>query len=611
MLLGDLSLSLALVFALASAIFFLRGARGDEKLLNIGRKTYYAFFFFSFLASATLIYLFLAHRFQVEYVYDHSSLTEPFYYLISAFWAGQEGSLLLWLFLGSLLGIFVMSRRRRPTPAPNDSGIYEGYVMFFYVLIQIFFLAVLLKKSPFSLLPEAPADGKGLNPLLKDFWMVIHPPVIFVGYAALAAPFVHALAALVKNGYEGWTRFALPWAGFSCLSLGAGIFIGAYWAYKVLGWGGYWGWDPVENVSLVPWLLSIALIHGLILEKTQGVLRRTNLLLAILPFLLVIYATFLVRSGVLGEFSVHSFADLGLSAYLLTFLIFFAVLGLGLYLIRLSRIPRTETSKSILSGEFVVITSIVFLSFSALLILLGTSSPLITSIFGPASNVGTPYYVRTQIPLTILVLLLLGVVPFLSRRGLSLREFAESIRTPLVIAVLLTVLAFIFNVRSPVYLLCIFAGLLTFVGNSFALVKRSKGGLRFVGGFLTHVGVGIMLVGIVTSSGHDRSERINLSRNETGEAFGYRFTYLGMESSSLGEDGVLRIEVEKGEGRFVARPKYYFSEYNQGTMRTPHIKVNLLYDLYLTPLQHSQGEDKEGNLFQIRKGKTIEKRGHP
>ena len=224
-----------------------------------------------------------------------------------------------------------MSGRRRSTLYTKESGIREGHIMFFYLLVQIFLLVLLLKKSPFALLPDVPPDGRGLNPLLKDFWMVIHPPVVFVGYAALAVPFAYALAALTANKYEDWVRLTLPWAGFSCLSLGAGIFIGAYWAYKVLGWGGYWGWDPVENASLVPWILSVAMIHGLILERTKRIFRRTNLLLAILCFLLVVYATFLVRSGVLGDFSVHSFADLGITGYLLIFMVFFLFLLWALF----------------------------------------------------------------------------------------------------------------------------------------------------------------------------------------------------------------------------------------------------------------------------------------
>ncbi len=610
MLFGNLSLLLALVFALFSAVVFLRSAKGDEKLLNLGRNTYYAFLFFTFAASTYLMHLFLDHRFGVEYVYNYSSSAEPFFYLVSGFWAGQEGSFLLWLFFGSLLGVFLMSGRWKSTLYAEESGTREGHVMFFYLLVQIFLLVLLLKKSPFSLLPEVPLDGRGLNPLLKDFWMVIHPPVVFVGYAALAVPFAYALSALSANKYEDWVKLALPWAGFSCLTLGAGIFIGAYWAYKVLGWGGYWGWDPVENASLVPWILSVALIHGLILERSRRLLRRTNLLLAILCFLLVVYATFLVRSGVLGDFSVHSFADLGITGYLLIFMIFFLFLSFGLYLVRLSHIPRIKTSEKILTSEFALFIGIIFFSLSALLILLGTSSPLISRIFGPPSNVSIPYYVRTQLPLAILVCLALGSAPFLRWKASGLGEFMKNIRLSLLIAIVLTALAFIFNVRSPIYLICIFGGLLAFASNLLVLAQRGKGGLKFVGGFLTHVGAGMLVVGIVTSSGYGKSEKINLRKYETGEALGYQFTYLGADTSASGESDALKIKVEKGNRNFVARPRFYFSEYSQGIMRTPHIEINLLYDLYLSPLEHGQGEDADKNLFQVRKGETVTKQDY-
>jgi len=610
MLLGNLSLSLALIFALLSAACFLRSARGDEKLLNLGRKTYYAFLFFSFLASAYLMYLFLAHRFEVAYVYGYSSSAEPFFYLVSGFWAGQEGSFLLWLFLGSLLGVFLMSGKGRRAPDAKESGIHEGHVMFFYLLVQVFLLALLLKQSPFALLPEVPPDGRGLNPLLRDFWMVIHPPVVFIGYAALAIPFAYAMSALTANQYKSWVRLTLPWAGFSCLTLGAGIFIGAYWAYKVLGWGGYWGWDPVENASLVPWLLSVAMIHGLILERSRRIFRRTNLLLAILCFLLVVYATFLVRSGVLGDFSVHSFADLGITGYLLIFMLFFLLLSTGLYLARLPGIPRTKTGERILTAEFALFIGIILFSLSALLILLGISSPIISRLFGPASNVSIPYYVRTQLPLAILVCLGLGAVPFLRWKGSGPGEFFRNIWPALVAAVILTILAFVFGVRSPVHLICVMMALLALASNLMVLVRRSTGGWKLIGGFLTHVGAGMLIVGIVTSSGYDRSEKLNLPQGETEEAFGYRFTYLGLESGSRSDRDALKIRVGKGKNSFLAKPKFYYSEYNQGIMRTPHIKINLLYDLYLSPLEHSQGEESQGGLFSLGRGETAERNGY-
>jgi cytochrome c-type biogenesis protein CcmF len=597
---GNLFLGFALLSALSSALFFLLGAKGNEKLLEVGRKIYYLFFFLVFLASAYLMFLFLTHNFKVEYVHNYSSSDLPWYYLVSGFWAGQEGSFLLWLFLGSFLGIFIVSGK-----GGKKTDIYRGYTMFFYLLVQISLLVLLLKKSPFSLLPASPLEGRGLNPMLQDFWMVIHPPVVFIGYAATAVPFAYALSALVKNKYEGWTKFVLPWVGFSCFSLGAGIFLGSYWAYKVLGWGGYWGWDPVENASLIPWLCSIALMHGLLLEKTKGCMRKTNFLLAILSFLLILYGTFLVRSGVLGEFSVHSFTDLGISAYLMWFMIFFLLFSLGLFIFRLPNIQHIQITKNILSSEFSMSVGIIFLCVSALLVLLGTSSPLITSIFGKASNVEMTFYLRTQLPLALIVALVLGVVPFLSWKGLSWNELIKMIWVPLSLAFLLTILSFILKVRFPSYLVLMFVALLAFLSNLLVFFKRSKKGAKFAGGYLTHLGVGLLLVGIITSTGYSRSIKLTLPLNETKEAFGYKFTYMGIDSTSIDGKDALEVKVEKGNKNFMARPKFYYSEFTHGMLRHPHIKTNLLDDLYLAPLKFShQGESEQESLFTLHKGET-------
>jgi len=599
-LLGNLCLILAFLSALFSAFFFFIGARDKEKFLDAGRNIYYGFFLFTFLACITLFYLFLSHHFEVEYVYGYSSSDLPLFYLISSFWAGQEGTFLLWLFFGAILGLFLIRK----------SGIYQGYVMAFYLVAQIFLLVLLLKRSPFSLLPEFPTEGKGLNPLLQDFWMVIHPPIVFIGYATLAIPFCYALAALVKNKYEEWMRFAFPWAIFSCLSLGAGIFIGGYWAYKVLGWGGYWGWDPVENASLVPWLLSIALVHGLLMERIKGSMRRTNFLLAILCFLTVIYATFLTRSGILGDFSVHSFADLGINTYLMLFMLSFTFFSFGLFTFRLSGIKHVEATKNLLSAEFSIFLAIIFLSLSALLILLGTSAPLITKLFGQASNVSTDYYINTQLPLGIIIALVLGIAPWLSWKGLEWRDFKKVILMPLVISISLTILTFLLRVRTPVYLILMLVSFLVLAGNLMVLLKKSKGGLKFLGGYLTHLGVGLLLIGIITSSGYSRSIKINLSENQPQDAFNYKFTYLGIEGDSLSQHSALKVKVERGDKSFIARPKLYFSQYNQAYMRTPDIKINWLYDLYLAPLEHQTAEESGKNLFTIKKGETKEVSGY-
>jgi len=594
MLLGNLSLTLSLITAIFSAILFLAGREGERRFLEAGRKTYYVFFFSTLVASAYLLYLFLSHHFEVEYVYAYSSSDLPLFYLISSFWAGQEGTFLLWLFLGSFLGLFIMRK----------SGTYEGYTMTFFLLVQVFLLTLLLKQNPFSVLPHFPEEGRGLNPLLQDFWMVIHPPVIFLGYAALGVPFSFALAALAKNEYGKWIKFAFPWVVFSCLSLGAGIFIGGYWSYKVLGWGGYWGWDPVENASLIPWVLSIALVHGFLMEKTKGSMRRTNLLLAIFCFILVLYATFLTRSGVLGDFSVHSFADLGVNAYLILFIIFFILLSLGPFIYRLSHIRHVEVTRKLLSTEFSIFLAIIFLSLSAVMVLLGTSAPIITRLFGQPSNVNTAYYVNTQLPLAIILAAILGFAPLLKFKGASWDDLKKALLFSLSVALILTLLAFALKVRFPTYLIFLFVSLFTFAGNLLVFVKKSKSGLKFLGGYLAHFGLGLMFVGIITSSGYSQSVKINLPQDEPQEAFGYEFTYLGMENDYLVDKNFLNIKVEKGERNFLARPKFYFSQYTQGIMRTPHIKVNLLEDIYLAPLEHLDAEEAGKNTFILRKGET-------
>ena len=248
-------------------------------------------------------------------------------YLVSGLWAGQEGTYLLWALLSAAIGVALAVSSGKP------GRLGESSVMKFYVLAHTLLLVLLLAASPFKKLSFTPADGAGLNPLLQDPWMVIHPPIVFVGYALYAVPFALAMAALARDDYKVWVVQALPLMVAAWLFLGAGILIGAKWAYGTLGWGGYWGWDPVENASLVPWLTGGALMHTLIMQRERGKMVRTNVVLATVSFLLVMYATFLTRSGVLTDFSVHSFSDLGMTGILVVVM---AVLALvALYLIAL------------------------------------------------------------------------------------------------------------------------------------------------------------------------------------------------------------------------------------------------------------------------------------
>ncbi len=309
MILGTISLALALLAAVAGAFYYFMAGRGQKELLGYGRWAVYGLAAATTIASAYLLSLILNHQYQVSYVYSYTANDLPLLYLFSAFWAGQEGSFLLWVLCTAWLGVALIRKGDR----------WEPQVMVSVLLVQAALLVMLLAKSPFALLPEVPTDGSGLNPLLQNPWMAVHPPILFVGYAGLVIPFAYAIAALWKRDYDGWADVAWPWTLFSWGMLGAGIAIGAYWAYEVLGWGGYWGWDTVENSSLVPWLTATALAHGLITQKSRGTLARWNLFLAPITFALVLYATFLTRSGVLSESSVHSFTDTGLGPFLVDY----------------------------------------------------------------------------------------------------------------------------------------------------------------------------------------------------------------------------------------------------------------------------------------------------
>ncbi|HYV40993.1 MAG TPA: cytochrome c biogenesis protein CcsA, partial [Thermoanaerobaculia bacterium] len=330
---GVIALWGALLAGLASIYFYFRADRGQAEALSLARSAYMAFATCIVAAAGTLMALLLQHRFDISYVNSYSSRDLPIYFLISTFWAGQEGSFLLWCFWGAIIGLFVW-RSAREQEAP---------VMIVYLSTFIGIVAILCKQSPFKLLPPpAPADGVGLNPLLQDPWMVIHPPVMFSGFASLSVPFAFAIAALWKKRWDGWVTRAIPWALFTFLALGTAVLMGGYWAYKTLGWGGYWGWDPVENTSLVPWLCTVALVHGMFLQRARKRHRKVNLIVACFAYLTILYGTFLTRSGILADFSVHSFIDLGITAWLVGILLGFVGLSALCIAWRWREIPVTQ-----------------------------------------------------------------------------------------------------------------------------------------------------------------------------------------------------------------------------------------------------------------------------
>lgn len=358
-----------------------------------------------FIAAASLLlwYLIFENDFSVEYVASYSSTTLPTLYKISAFWAGQQGSFLLWLLIHATAGAMLTFRRTNAAAL----GIF--------FLLQSILVLLVLAKSPFAEHPAQVFEGVGLNPLLQDFWMAIHPPIIFVGYALLAVPFALSLGALLTEAASrSWLEDARKWTLAAWSFLGAGIFIGGYWAYKVLGWGGYWGWDPVENSSLVPWLLAGVLLHLINLARKKPAVLSVAHVAATLTYALVLYGTFLTRSGVLGDFSVHSFAgsSIGLSIALANALVLIG--GLAIIFVKAKDLPQGKMYDTHGESAFAVLLGCLLLIFVAAIVWIGMSMPLLSQLIGEAAAVDSDFYVKSTAPIaaTLAALMIYAFIKF-------------------------------------------------------------------------------------------------------------------------------------------------------------------------------------------------------
>ena len=354
-------------------------------------------------ASLLLWILIFENDFSVEYVAAYSSTTLPTIYKVSAFWTGQQGSFLLWLLIHAIIGAVLTFRRT------------QAAALGIYFLVQSILVLLVLAKTPFAEHPAQVLEGVGLNPLLQDFWMAIHPPIIFVGYALLAVPFALSLGSLLTEAAsQRWLEEARKWTLAAWSFLGAGIFIGGYWAYKVLGWGGYWGWDPVENSSLVPWILAAVLLHLINLARKKSAVLAQAHVAATFTYSLVIYGTFLTRSGILGDFSVHSFAgsNIGMAIALANALVLIG--GLAIIFVKAKEFPQGELYKSYGEASFIILLSCLLLIFIATIVWIGMSMPLLTQLVGEAAAVDSDFYVKSISPiaLTLAALMIYTFVKF-------------------------------------------------------------------------------------------------------------------------------------------------------------------------------------------------------
>lgn len=596
-----------------SAIAWLLSYR-NERLKSIGRWGFGGACFSLIGAFVVLGVLFATKRYEFAYVFGHADNSSGLFYRIAGIWSGQEGSFLLW---GTCSAVFALL-------TIGKTAHYRRW----YTIAYAFFLggiaSILAFESPFNLnmfngQPVVPENGVGLSPALQNYWVIIHPPTIFLGFGSLTCLFALAFAALVTRDYEKWIPIVRPWAIVATTFVGLGLCMGGFWAYETLGWGGFWMWDPVENASFVPWVFTAALIHGVLVQATKKKWQMTNLLLAALPFLAFMYGTFLTRSGVLSDTSVHSFAEMDRSALKLLFVLMGgSLLGfVGLWAVRAVQARKTavvEEKGPVLKREGFYMLGIASLLTLGVATLIGMSVPLIMALQGQKPSIVEERVYHQVLPwIFVPFMLIMAVAPFVAWNGMKARELTSKVYTVFCITVGITGLLLCGLVLSPyakmidlhptvtmfwkykvpgmgwvigLFGLCLFV----LVANAMRigdLFKRSKLG---VSAFLAHIGVAVLVAGLIVSRGFESKAQSIVMEDHPGRLLNYEVRYSGMTLDAYHRDNEIRLDFydpDKGSTPlFTATPGLYFIKHeedgHEDTMVWPHIQRGLLMDTYVS-----------------------------
>ena len=651
-MIGSIVLTIALACSIFTMVMYFLSYRGYRNTLNYGRIGYHVMAMLVIVASTLLWHAILTHSYEYKYVYSYSQDSLKTGFLIASFWGGQEGSFMLWLLLTSIVGIILQSYT-------SKRGDLEQRTMTIFTLATTFLLIMVspLFKNPFAYIWEEPIflniktinqamlgmpllqnfifsdnssgesfvkmsselytvlssagisvhnfiiDGKGLNPQLLNFWMQIHPPILFTGFSMSTVPFSFAIAAMLKNDYKDWIKQAFPWVLAGAGILGLGIMLGGYWAYEMLGWGGYWAWDPVENSSLIPWLVGVASIHTLLVQRRSqakggiGRYAKTNLILCLMTYILVLYSTFLTRSGVLGDASVHSFVDPGMVVYLflVIFIGTFIILGFGMLIYRWKTLTEeTPTDEGLLSRDLALFTAAIVLSASAIIVLVGTSAPL----FGHA--VDTFFYNEMHAPLAIIIGLLNGLSLLLKWKTTKKEEIIKKSVFSVAASIILAILIVLFGGITDIMMIILaFSAAFSFFVNAEIAVKIVRGNMKMLGAYVAHIGIALFILGVIGSAAYSTEEDIDLVKNEPKEAFGYQLVFTGFQPIENNTKYAFNIDIKKGDKVYSVSPVMYISEFNNGLMREPAILTTLTRDIYVSPLGY---EDQSQSQVQ---GETV------
>ncbi|WP_184548576.1 cytochrome c biogenesis protein CcsA [Mucilaginibacter sp. FT3.2] len=540
---GQFFIVLSFGAALLSCIsYYFATTDADAKASGLWHKLGRIGFFINGLSiigiGSCLFYLIYKHYFEYHYSWAYTSRSLPIYYILSAFWNGQEGGFLLWLFWQAVLGT-VLIFRSKSWERPVMTVIAASQVILATMVLGVEVFGQRIGSSPFLLLRqsmEAPIfsnpdylsfikDGQGMVPSLQNYWMIIHPPTLFLGFAAMVVPFAFAVAGLWQKRYKEWVQPAIPYALFACMILGTGVVMGSFWAYESLNFGGFWAWDPVENASIFPWITMVAAVHVLIVFKNTGHSYFTATFLVLLSNVLVWYSSFLNRSGILGDTSVHSFTDLGMFWQLVISIFAFLILSVVLLVLRWKELPITKKDEETYSREFWMFVGAVFMGLSCFHLLVVTSVPVWNEILktkiAPPSNIIKHYNV-IQSSFVFVIVLLTGITQFLKYKKTEVNRFFIVTGIYLLFAALITALiAYTSGVYKLnfVFVLAMWGSVYSVIVNGKVLVDAFKGKFKLAGSAVAHIGFGLLMVGALISAGTSKV----ISINTTGEGYSAEF----------------------------------------------------------------------------------------
>jgi len=594
--------SFALLLALALAAYsFIAGAMGlsrkDDRLVETARRAGIASWAAVTIAGVALVMAALGNDFSVSYIMHHSNRDLPIAYKFAALWSGQEGSLLFWAWLLSTYALVLRLRYKVDAMLFNYASVIIAAVQVF------FFLLVNFAANPFGLVSGTiPADGNGLNPLLQYPEMVIHPPMLYLGYVGVTVPFAFALGALImKYPGEKWIHITRRWTMVAWLFLTCGIFLGAHWAYEVLGWGGYWGWDPVENASLLPWLTMTAFLHSVMMQEKRGMMKMWNMWLIFTTFLLAIFGTFLTRSGVVS--SVHAFAQSSIGTWFVWFLAI-AFATCVFFFVRNRETLRSEHRlESLVSRESSFLFNNLVLLVSCFAVLWGTLFPVLSeAVTGSKVTVGPPFFNRVNVPIGIFLVLLTGVGPLLAWRKTSLDALQRNFAWPLAGGVLAGIVAFAFGFRQFYPLMClilsVFVALTIFsefyrgarviaarenINLLSAIGELTMRNTRRYGGYVIHFGIVLIFIGI-TGSAFNKDAQAELSVGQSLKVGPYTLLCQNFDSTANDNYQSARATLEvfrNGKSEMMLYPERRFFPASGETETIVAIRTSPLRDLYV------------------------------